>query len=52
MTLKPFELNLLTFMFLLGGKLVMHLLRKNTRGTAMQGVKVKRPSQFRKLAAR
>jgi large subunit ribosomal protein L34e len=35
-----------------GGKLVMHLLRKNTKGTAMQGVKVKRPSQFRKLAAR
>ena len=30
----------------------MHLLRKNTRGTAMQGVKVRRPAQFRKLAPR
>ena len=35
-----------------GGKLVMQLLRKHTKGTAMQGVKVRRPAQFRKLAAR
>lgn len=35
-----------------GGKLVMHLLKKHTRGSAMQGVKVRRPAQFRKLAAR
>ena len=30
----------------------MHLLKKHTRGTGMQGVKVCRPAQFRKLAAR
>ena len=35
-----------------GGKLVMHLLKKKTRGTGLQGVKVARPAQFKKLRRR
>ena len=33
----------------LGGRLVLHVLRKHTKGTQMQGVKVARPAQFKKL---
>ena len=29
----------------------MHLIKKHTRGTAMQGVKVARPNDFRRLNA-
>ena len=36
----------------IGGRVVLHYIRKNTRGTGMQGVKVARPAQFRKLAER
>ena len=32
--------------------MVIHILRKHTKGTGMQGVKVARPAQFRKLASR
>merc|ERR1719386_589781 len=34
-----------------GGKLVLHLIKKHTRGTAMQGVKVARPNDFRRMNA-
>merc|ERR1712196_447027 len=34
-----------------GGKLVLHLIKKHTRGTGMQGVKVARPNDFRRLNA-
>merc|ERR1712084_148036 len=34
-----------------GGKLVLHLIKKHTRGTGMQGVKVARPHDFRRLNA-
>uniref|UniRef100_A0A7S3IM51 60S ribosomal protein L34 n=1 Tax=Strombidium inclinatum TaxID=197538 RepID=A0A7S3IM51_9SPIT len=34
-----------------GGKLVMHLLKKHTKGTQMQGVKVARPHDFKRLTA-
>ena len=33
----------------IGGKLVLHLIKKHTRGTAMQGVKVARPNDFRRM---
>merc|ERR1712048_1552964 len=34
-----------------GGKLVLHLIKKHTKGTAMQGVKVARPNDFRRLTS-
>merc|ERR1712070_129862 len=34
-----------------GGKLKLHLLKKHTRGTGMQGVKVRRPNDFRRLTS-
>merc|ERR1712174_127396 len=34
-----------------GGKLVLHLIKKHTRGTGMQGVKVARPNAFRRMNA-
>merc|ERR1712137_442684 len=34
-----------------GGKLVLHLIKKHTKGTGMQGVKVARPNDFRRLNA-
>merc|ERR1719502_899677 len=34
-----------------GGKLVLHLIKKHTRGTGMQGVKVTRPNDFRRMNA-
>lgn len=34
-----------------GGKLVLHLIRKHTKGTGMQGVKVARTPQFRRLTS-
>merc|ERR1712113_632248 len=34
-----------------GGKLVLHLIKKHTRGTGMQGVKVARPNEFRRMNA-
>jgi len=34
---------------IIGGKLVLHLIKKHTRGTAMQGVKVARPNDFRRM---
>merc|ERR1711977_56954 len=32
-----------------GGKLVMHIIKKHTNGTGMQGVKVARPNDFRRM---
>merc|ERR1719331_1700079 len=34
-----------------GGKLVLHLIKKHTIGTGMQGVKVRRPNDFRRLTS-
>merc|ERR1719387_2615900 len=34
-----------------GGKLVLHLIKKHTRGTEMQGVKVARPNDFRRMTS-
>merc|ERR1712025_1344866 len=34
-----------------GGKLVLHLIKKHTRGTGMQGVKVARPNDFRRMTS-
>merc|ERR1712017_324 len=34
-----------------GGKLVLHLIKKHTRGTGMQGVKVASPNDFRRMNA-
>merc|ERR1719375_979655 len=34
-----------------GGKLVMHLIKKHTTGTGMQGVKVARPNDFRRMTS-
>merc|ERR1719498_234501 len=34
-----------------GGRVVLHYLRKHTKGTGMQGIKVARPAQFRKLTS-
>merc|ERR1719432_314865 len=34
-----------------GGKLVLHLIKKHTKGTGMQGVKVARPNDFRRLTS-
>merc|ERR1711937_460350 len=34
-----------------GGKLVMHLIKKHTKGTGMQGVKVARPNDFRRMTS-
>merc|ERR1711907_163547 len=34
-----------------GGKLVLHLIKKHTKGTGMQGVKVARPNDFRRMNA-
>merc|ERR1712100_707131 len=34
-----------------GGKLVLHLIKKHTKGTQMQGVKVARPNDFRRLTS-
>ena len=35
----------------IGGKLVLHLIKKHTKGTGMQGVKVARPNDFRRLTS-
>merc|ERR1719231_195876 len=34
-----------------GGRLVLHLIKKHTRGTQMQGVKVARPHDFKRLTS-
>merc|ERR1712054_353007 len=34
-----------------GGKLVMHLIKKHTKGTEMQGIKVARPNDFRRMTS-
>merc|ERR1712048_461131 len=34
-----------------GGKLVLHLIKKHTRGTEMQGVKVARPHDFKRMTS-
>merc|ERR1712100_158149 len=34
-----------------GGKLVLHLIKKHTKGTEMQGVKVRRPHDFKRLTS-
>merc|ERR1712025_731469 len=34
-----------------GGKLVLHLIKKHTTGTGMQGVKVARPNDFRRMTS-
>merc|ERR1719222_1867230 len=34
-----------------GGRLVLHLIKKHTRGTAMQGVKVARPHYFKRMTS-
>merc|ERR1712025_1458409 len=34
-----------------GGKLVLHLIKKHTIGTGMQGVKVARPNDFRRMTS-
>merc|ERR1711937_265705 len=34
-----------------GGKLVMHLIKKHTRGTQMQGVKVARPHDLKRMTS-
>merc|ERR1712139_621713 len=34
-----------------GGKLVMHLIKKHTRGTQMQGIKVARPHDFKRMTS-
>merc|ERR1712139_333680 len=34
-----------------GGKLVLHLIKKHTKGTGMQGVKVARPNDFRRMTS-
>ena len=34
-----------------GGKLILHLIKKHTKGTAMQGVKVARPGNFKRLTS-
>merc|ERR1712100_851621 len=34
-----------------GGKLKLHLLKKHTKGTGMQGIKVRRPNDFRRLTS-
>lgn len=36
---------------IIGGKLVLHLIKKHTKGTGMQGVKVARPNDFRRLTS-
>ena len=36
---------------IVGGRLVLHLLKKHTRGTGMQGVKVARPHDFKRLTS-
>merc|ERR1712159_32958 len=34
-----------------GGKLVLHLIKKHTKGNGMQGIKVARPNDFRRMNA-
>merc|ERR1712070_564946 len=34
-----------------GGRLVLHLIKKHTRGTGMQGVKVARPHDFKRMTS-
>ena len=34
-----------------GGKLVLHLIKKHTTGTQMQGIKVARPNDFRRMTS-
>merc|ERR1712071_28782 len=34
-----------------GGKLVLHLIKKHTKGTEMQGVKVALPNDFRRMTS-
>merc|ERR1719197_1073129 len=34
-----------------GGKLKLHILKKHTKGTGMQGIKVRRPHDFKRLTS-
>ena len=34
-----------------GGRLVMHLIKKHTKGTEMQGIKVARPHDFKRMTS-
>merc|ERR1719263_1397431 len=34
-----------------GGKLVLHIIKKHTKGTGMQGIKVRRPKAFKRLTS-
>merc|ERR1712034_123922 len=34
-----------------GGRIVLHYIKKNTKGTGMQGVKVARPNDFRRMTS-
>ena len=49
-TLLIFQLIHCFYIFL-GGKLVLHLIKKHTKGTQMQGVKVARPHDFKRLTS-
>ena len=35
----------------IGGRLVMHLIKKHTKGTEMQGIKVARPHDFKRMTS-
>ena len=37
--------------FHVGGKIVLHYIKKHTKGTGMQGVKVARPNDFRRMTS-
>ena len=49
-TLLKFQIIHCFYIFL-GGKLVLHLIKKHTKGTQMQGVKVARPHDFKRLTS-
>merc|ERR1712167_445696 len=34
-----------------GGKLVMHLIKKRAKGTGLQGIKVARPNDFKRMTS-
>ena len=36
---------------IIGGKLKLHLIKKHTKGTGMQGIKVARPGAFRRMTS-
>ena len=50
-TFNFIQLCLSSLIFNLGGRLVLHLIKKHTKGTAMQGVKVARPDDFRRMTS-